>query len=91
MVVAVTKGLEHLAGQLRSQEFEVVTFGEYAHPIDAVVYAGSGFHANSITSANISMSADTHGRYGVFMVNAEGKSADEVAEILRRRTYTPLF
>lgn len=91
MVVAVTKGLEHLAQQLRGQEFEVVTFGEYAHPVDAVVYAGKEFHTDSITSANIAMSADTHGRYGVFMVNAEGKSAGEVSEILRRRTYTPLF
>lgn len=91
MVVAVTKGLEHLAQQLRAQEFEVVQFGAYAHPVDAVVYAGGDFSASSITNSNISMSSDTHGRYGVFLVNAEGKSAGEVAEILRRRTYTPLF
>ena len=91
MVVAVAKGLEHLAGQLRGREFEVVTFGEYAHPVDAVVCVGNGFRTDGITNANISMSAGIHGRYGVFIVNAEGKTADEVAEILRRRTYTPLF
>jgi hypothetical protein len=91
MVVAVQKGLENLADQLRQMEFEVVVFGEYQHPIDAVVYSGGGFDSGSITNVNTSISAGTHGHHGVLLVNASNKSAEEVARILRRRTYTPLF
>ncbi len=90
MVVAVQKGLENLAEQLRQTEFEVVMLGDYNHPVDAIVY-GTGDRPSGMMSSNISVSSSSHGHFGVFMVNAQNKSVGEVAEILRRRTYTPLF
>lgn len=92
MVIAVQKGLENLAGQLRNMAFEVVVYGEYAHPIDAVVYHGDS-GVGSVTNSVISSvsSSGIPGNHGIFMVNANGKSAADIANILRRRTYTPLF
>ncbi len=84
MVVAIQNGLENMAQQLRGYGFDVVTYGEYRHSIDALVYTGA--HMPFVSSVSSSPE-----RHGVFMVNASGKSAKEVAAILSRRTYTPLF
>lgn len=85
MTVAVQKGLEHLAEALRGYGFDVVIYGEYQYPVDALVYMGERMPlTQSVSSAN-------HAHHGVFMINARGKSTDEIAQILNRRTYTPLF
>lgn len=40
MTVAVQKGLEHLTEALRGYGFDVVVYGEYQYPVDALVYMG---------------------------------------------------
>ena len=30
-------------------------------------------------------------QYGVFMINSQGKTIDEIEEMLKNRCYTPLF
>ena len=85
MTVAVQKGLEHLSDALRRYGFDVVVYGEYQYPVDALVYVGDSMPLTaSVSSAN-------HEHHGVFLVNAHGNSADEIVQFLNRRTYTPLF
>jgi len=90
MIVAVQKGMENMAQQLRGMDFEVVTLGEYAHPVEAIVYTDQSAGITAVADANIPSDAPS-GRHGVLMLNANGKNAAHIAEILRRRTYTPFF
>lgn len=88
MVVALEKKLSYLKYELEKQGFDVVMYGEYPYPIDALVYTG----ALDITSVtNASYHADTSLSRGIFLVNAHDKDAEEIAEILKRKTYTTLF
>lgn len=85
MIVAVTPGLKNLATQLRELGYEVVTYGQYNHPIDALVYSGESLATTNVTSAN------TGNSFGVLMVNAQNKTIKQVDNSLKNRTYTPLF
>ena len=85
MTVAIQPGLENLANALRGYGFDVVDYENYPYPVDALVYVGSGI------MQNISLCSTVHNPYGIFLVNAYGKSAEDIADILNRRTYTPLF
>lgn len=83
MIVAVQKGLGRMKDELRSLGFDTVDYGEYKFPVDAVVYKG--------VTSSVMMNAEPHGSPGVFLVDCADKSPAEVAQILRRRLYTPLF
>ncbi|WHH59618.1 YkuS family protein [Petroclostridium sp. X23] len=93
MVVAVQKGLENIKEKLREKGYDVVTFGEYNYPIDAVVYNGAGFEGSFVTNNNMpSLSASTADRsYGVFLVNATNRTIEEIDHMLQRKVYSPLF
>lgn len=85
MTVAMQKGLEYMSDTLRRHGFDVVIYGEYSYPVDALVYLGESMPlTSSVGTAN-------HEHRGVFMINARGRSAEDIAQILMRRTYTPLF
>ena len=84
MIVAVQKGLGNLSTQLRARGFDIVTYGEYNYPIDAVVYMGS-------ENSPVMQTAPLTAGGSVLMVNAMGKTPDQLAVILNRRLYTPLF
>ncbi len=84
MVVAFEKGLEGLKAQMRACGFETVTYGEYHRRIDALVYSGA-VNMTAVTNAYESDGG------GVLMVNSHGKTARDVAEILRHKVYSPLF
>ena len=84
MIIAVQKGMGDTGEQLRARGFDVVTYGEYNYPIDAVVYMG-----NKQSPLMMNMTADNQS--SVLMVNATGKTPDDIEEILNRRLYTPLF
>jgi len=83
MVVAIQKGLVNMKQGLRNLGYDVVDYGDYKHPVDALVYVGS--------SDGLVMGVMGVSNAGVFLVNAEGKSPSEVDKILKRRLYTPLF
>lgn len=87
MVVAFEKGLEQLKRQMRAYGFETVTYGEYYHHIDALVYSGN-IDMSSVTN---SYASNAGGFSGVFMVGAHGKTARDIADILNRKAYSPLF
>lgn len=84
MIVAVQKGLGNLGEQLRTRGFDVVTYGEYNYPIDAVVYMGT-------ENSPITQSMSVTGTNSVLMVNISGKTPDQIARILNCRLYSPLF
>ena len=83
MVIAVTNGLGTLSERLRALGYDVVTYGAYKYPVDALVYSGEGLSELEVTSAA--------NRAGVLMINAQGKTVGEIDAMLKRRTYTPLF
>lgn len=85
MVVAVAGGLENLKSELRHYGFETVTYGEYHHRIDAIVYSRD-MNIASFTNVNLPSASG-----GVLMVNVYGKSAKDIADILSRKSYSPLF
>lgn len=86
MVVAVMKGLNNIAEGLRDYGYDVVTYGEYNHPIDVLVYVGEDSQHINITSNILS-----EGQPGVLMINATNKNLFEITTILERRLYSPIF
>ncbi len=85
MIVAIQDGLEKLGRELLRYNIKAVKYNEYSYPIDAFLYEGEYMPDSSITSAL------AQSERGIFIVNVRGLNADEVATILQRRTYTPLF
>ncbi|MCX7714269.1 MAG: YkuS family protein [Clostridia bacterium] len=89
MVVAFQKGLENLQNQLRTHGFDTVTYGEYPYPIDALVYMES-IDISSVANT-ASEACDKKNTSGIFLVNAHNKSSSDIASILKRKMYSPLF
>lgn len=85
MVVAVTKGMHDVEKGLLQLGYEVVEYGRYTMPIDAVVYYGSHLDSAQMTRSNFG------GNTGILMINATNKSIQDIDNCLKRRTYTPLF
>ena len=84
MIVAVQKGLDNMKASLRELGHDVVDYGDYKYPVDAIVYMGG--------DGGFTMSTDISGpAMGVFLINAKGKTPQEVDAMLKRRLYTPLF
>ncbi len=85
MVVAVQQGLNHIKAQLRQMGYETVTYGDYPYPVDALVYYGS-LSRRSVLQATVPQQ-----KKGMLLVCADNKTVAEIAEVLNRRLYTPLF
>jgi len=88
MVVATHNCSKDICEKLRANGYDVVTFGRYNYPIDALLYTGE-----SIPTLSASTGVFDAGREagGIFVVNCENKSINELDNILRNRVYTPLF
>lgn len=84
MTVAISPELNTLANQLRERGYNVVTYGKYNYPIDALVYTGKMEDYRTLKGS-------TMGYFGILMVNATNKSVDEVDIALKNRLYSPLF
>jgi hypothetical protein len=92
IIVAVQNGLDKIREGLKNKGYKVVNLEGYNYPIDALVYEGNSFQISHISSNNMpEMTMGTRSSYGVFMVNAAGKSLDEVEAMLKTRKYSPLF
>lgn len=88
MTVAVQENLQHLQEQLRTLGYEVVPYGSYHHPVDAVVYLSRSSGQGGIISGGRSCLPSEN---PVLFVNAEGKTAGEISAMLQRKLYTSLF
>lgn len=93
IIVAVQSQLDNTIKEgLRQRGFEVVELEGYNYPIDAMVYEGSSFQLSYISRNNMPEAVmGTRGSYGVFMVNATGKTLDQIEKMLKTRYYSPLF
>jgi len=81
--VALQKGFPRLKKQLIKMGYDVVDYGDYNYPVDAIVY--KGVMMSVINSADASIGSS------VLLVDANGKNAAQISEILQRKLYTPLF
>lgn len=86
MIVAITKPLRALASQLRDRGYDVVTYGEYRHPVDAVIYSGEDSSQLFYATSNVAT-----GTRGVLLINARDKNIAEIDKTLKSRLYSPLF
>ncbi len=83
MIVALEKGLERLKSELAAYNVQTVIYGEYRGYVDALLY-------EDIMDMS-EMTNDAGGERGILLINAKGKNAKEIYDILVRKTYSPLF
>jgi hypothetical protein len=90
--IAIQNGLEDLKQQLEIQGHNVFYIGE-KQSADAILYKDLNnypfFAANNIPSTTSSIGGNMV--YGALLINVVNKSVDEIAGILNRRLYSPLF
>lgn len=93
MVIAIEKGLTEIKNQLEMRGYETFYIGE--RPVaDAIIYKNRNSHpyfqvnSTPITSLVSSKVMDSK---GALLINAENKSIEDILEILKNRTYSPLF
>lgn len=93
IIIAVQQGLDSLKEGLKAKGYEVVDLEGYTYPIDAMIYQGNSFQISHISHNNmpLELRADRRTNYGVFMINATGRSLDEIVDMLKTRYYSPLF
>ncbi len=90
MIVAVQSNLTNIVQGLTQRGYTVVDLYTYKKPVDAVVYEGRRFDFSSITEDNVntSMNTDNNSGYGVFILCANGRSIDEIDQMLKTRRYS---
>lgn len=86
MVIAILEDLKDLGEALSQLGYKVVILGKYNYPIDAMIYASYIPDISYISSNNI-----PEEKYGILMINAKGKTINEIDSILKTRLYSPLF
>lgn len=70
----------------------MVEVENYSYPIDAIIYEGSSFQISCVTGNNMpEMVARNRSNYGVLMINARGRSLNEIENMIKSRCYSPLF
>ena len=85
MVISLAPEIMHLKEPLEERDFTVVPFGKSGVPVDALLYYDEDFISRN------GLLMDTQTVHGVLLVNSRGKSIDDIADILRSRTYGPLL
>ena len=82
--IAVQQGLEEIRKGLKNRGYEVVGYDDRGY-IDAIVYKSmdSGM-------GNVNNSADGN-IYGAILINATGKTMEEIEYIIETRRYGNLF
>lgn len=83
MTVAVQSCTDDVKQELVSMGYDIVDFNSYTGYADAIIYTG---HISNTFSENITGSDN-----GIFVINAEGKTAYEIDNILQKRLYSPIF
>ncbi|SDY87856.1 Uncharacterised protein family (UPF0180) [Proteiniborus ethanoligenes] len=87
--IAVQKGLSHIRKDLSKLGYEIVNINE-GKAVEAVIYMADGYdigyHSNLV-----SMNSGADMNKGIILINAAGKTADEIDRIISNRIYSPLF
>lgn len=92
IIVAVHGGTDEIKKGLKEKGYEVVDIESYNYPIDAIVYEGNSFQISYVSGNNVPVMINgQRSSYGVFMINSQGKTVDQIDEMLRMRCYSSLF
>lgn len=91
-VIALEEGLDDIGNYLRGKGFHIVSWQDHNSAVDAVVYTGRKLEDIQATqyslAAEETLSADIGSQpFGVLLVNAQGKTPDEVYKIIKNRIY----
>ncbi|MDR1101594.1 MAG: YkuS family protein, partial [Clostridiales bacterium] len=79
MIVAVAGYITGAASELGKRGHTVVKYGKYSGYVDAILYRGEvSFHQINVLTNNLSANQN-----GVLMINAEGKTFDDIDKILK--------
>jgi len=95
-VIALEEGLDYIGEFLRSKGYRIVDWNEQNAAVDAVVYTGKKLESinaqaySPMTSALTEDLSDDRS-FGVLLVNAQGKSAEEIYQIINHRVYEHIF
>lgn len=87
--IMVQKGLNHLKKDLIRFGYEIVSISDGAGA-EAIVYMADGYDIGYHSSL-VSMSNGIDMNRGIVLINAAGKTAEEIDKIISNRTYSPLF
>jgi hypothetical protein len=90
LIVAVERSLHHIKDGLEEMGYDIVDLEENASS-DAIVYYRDGQDHRSEEMSHNSFSSGASAVNGTFLVNAYDKSIDEIDQILKKRSYSPLF
>jgi len=95
MVIAVEDGLEDISKELKGKGYTMVNYLEYKGIVDAFIYKDDMINGISHYQDNVMMgvtnSNSTNELQGVFVINANNKSVNQIEEMLKNRVYSPLF
>jgi hypothetical protein len=89
-VVAIEEGLEDLGDFLRAHGFKVVDWKEENAVVDALIYKGQkleSIFSSTLGQGTGTLESSTGYPAGVLLVNAQGKTPQEVLKILTQRSY----
>lgn len=87
MIVAVEGSLKELKKDLQRMGYNVVCYETYNYPVDAIVY--ESIHLKPCNDFNFISSEGKQS--GILMIYAKNKTVYDIDNILRTRTYSPLF
>lgn len=90
LIVAVEESLNHIKDGLQQMGYNIVDLKEN-EAADTIVYYRDG---KDYASEEMSYNAFLNGKStvsGTFLINAYNKSIIEIDQILKKRSYSPLF
>ena len=85
--VAVQSNLKEIKEELRKLGYQVNDIEQSQNP-DAIVYMSTGEH---ISYKDMTSGLEMDNANGAILINAEGKSIDDIQRIINSRIYSPLF
>lgn len=89
--IAYQKGLETLADALQQKGFQLISFQPGSIGYDALLYYEDQNHLFFQQLTNNVIHPSTSDNSGALLINVCNLSTEKVVNILRRKTYTPLF
>jgi hypothetical protein len=90
-VVAIEDGLEDIGKYLSAMGYKTVAWGQTDSAVDAVVYTGKKlediYTSNAFTNAHSLDNKADELSYGILLINAQGKTPEQVYKIIKNRVY----
>lgn len=89
--IAVQNGLDNIRDGLNSLGYEIVEI-DRSTGVEAVIYMADGYDINYHNQlVNMNEGEDITNNKGIMLINATGKTVEQIDSIINRRIYSPLF